>query len=115
MLLGGEANLTPIVDFKGGHGPARYFEDKVSGATVGFIGALTTPDFCASCNKIRLTADGKLRPCLGRHGEIDLRTAIRKGLHSLEQLLREAVGNKPKDHEFSAGYEPSRPMTALGG
>jgi len=115
MLLGGEANLTPIADFKGGHGPARYFEDKVSGATVGFIGALTTSDFCASCNKIRLTADGKLRPCLGRHGEIDLRTAIREGSHSPEQLLREAVGNKPKDHEFSAGYEPSRPMTALGG
>ena len=114
-LLGGEANLTPIPNFKGGHGPARYFEDKASGATVGFIGALTTPDFCASCNKIRLTADGKLRPCLGRHGEIDLGNAIRKGSHSPEQLLREAVANKPKDHEFSAGYEPSRPMTALGG
>jgi cyclic pyranopterin phosphate synthase len=114
-LLGGSKNLIPKPDFSGGHGPARYFEDKVSGAIVGFIGALTTPDFCASCNKIRLTADGKLRPCLGRHGEIDLRTALRQGSHTPEELLREAIANKPKDHEFTTGYEPSRPMTALGG
>lgn len=114
-LLGGEANLIPIPTFKGGHGPARYFKDKLSGATVGFIGALTHPDFCNSCNKIRLTADGKLRPCLGRHGEIDLRTALRQNTHSPESLLREAIANKPKDHEFAVGYEPSRPMTALGG
>ena len=114
-FLGGSKNLIPKPDYSGGHGPARYFEDKVSGAIVGFIGALTTPDFCASCNKIRLTADGKLRPCLGRHGEIDLRTALRQNTHSPESLLREAIANKPKDHEFAAGYEPARPMTALGG
>jgi len=114
-LLGGESNFTPKPMFKGGHGPARYFEDRISGATVGFIGALTTPDFCDSCNKIRLTADGNLRPCLGRHGEIDLRTAIRNGTQSPRKLLLQAVANKPKDHEFIAGYEPVRPMTALGG
>jgi len=114
-ILGGANNLIPQPDYLGGHGPARYFRDKTTGAIVGFIGALTTPDFCASCNKIRLTADGKLRPCLGRHGEIDLRTALRQGSHTPEELFREAIANKPKDHEFAAGYEPSRPMTALGG
>ena len=114
-ILGGANNLIPQPDYLGGHGPARYFRDKTTGAIVGFIGALTTPDFCASCNKIRLTADGKLRPCLGRHGEIDLRTALRQGPHTPEELFREAIANKPKDHEFAAGYEPSRPMTALGG
>ena len=114
-ILGGANNLIPQPDYVGGHGPARYFRDKTTGAIVGFIGALTTPDFCASCNKIRLTADGKLRPCLGRHGEIDLRTAMRQGSHTPEELFREAIANKPKDHEFTAGYEPSRPMTALGG
>jgi len=114
-ILGGANNLIPQPDYLGGHGPARYFRDKTTGAIVGFIGALTTPDFCASCNKIRLTADGKLRPCLGRHGEIDLRTAMRQGSHTPEELFREAIANKPKDHEFTAGYEPSRPMTALGG
>ncbi len=114
-ILGGANNLIPQPDYLGGHGPARYFRDKTTGAIVGFIGALTTPDFCASCNKIRLTADGKLRPCLGRHGEIDLRTALRQGSHTPEELFRETIANKPKDHEFTAGYEPSRPMTALGG
>jgi len=114
-ILGGANNLIPQPDYLGGHGPARYFRDKTTSAIVGFIGALTTPDFCASCNKIRLTADGKLRPCLGRHGEIDLRTAMRQGSHTPEELFREAIANKPKDHEFNAGYEPSRPMTALGG
>jgi cyclic pyranopterin phosphate synthase len=71
-ILGGESTLTPLPNHRPGHGPARYFRDANSGAILGFIGALTTPDFCASCNKLRLTADGKIRPCLGRHGEIEL-------------------------------------------
>jgi cyclic pyranopterin phosphate synthase len=114
-ILGGEENLSPDPGFLGGYGPARYFRDRTSGAVVGLIGAMTTPDFCSSCNKLRLTADGKLRPCLGRHGEIDLRHELRQGSGQTENLLRQAVDQKPKDHEFSMGYEPSRPMTALGG
>ena len=114
-ILWGSENLISQPDYLGGHGPARYFRDKASGAMIGFIGALTTPDFCNSCNKIRLTADGKLRPCLGRHGEIDLRTELRNGSLSPQQFLVKAIANKPKDHELSSGYEPSRPMTALGG
>ena len=114
-ILGGPENLIPQPNFQAGRGPARYFKDRTSGAMVGFIGALTTTDFCDSCNKIRLTADGKLRPCLGRHGEIDLRTELRDGSRTPHKLLLQAVANKPKDHEFSSGYEPSRPMTALGG
>ena len=114
-LLGGEQNLIPLPDFPGGHGPARYFRDQISGAVIGFIGAMTAPDFCTSCNKLRLTADGKLRPCLGRHGEIDVRQEIRQGSGDVRRLLREAVTQKPKEHEFLAGYKPARPMTALGG
>lgn len=114
-ILGGEENLTADPAFKGGHGPARYFRDRPSGAVVGLIGAMTTPDFCSSCNKLRLTADGKLRPCLGRHGEIDLRHELRHGSSRTQNLLLQAVALKPKDHEFLAGYEPARPMTALGG
>ena len=114
-ILGGEENLTPDPLFQGGQGPARYFRDRPSGAMVGLIGAMTTPDFCSSCNKLRLTADGKLRPCLGRHGEIDLRHELRHGSSRTQNLLLQAVALKPKDHEFLAGYEPARPMTALGG
>src|SRR5690606_2368405 len=69
--LNREGQLLPLPDYLPGNGPARYHIFKPLGAKVGFIGALTTPHFCETCNKLRLTADGKLRPCLGRHGEID--------------------------------------------
>ncbi|MGA7394814.1 MAG: GTP 3',8-cyclase MoaA [Terrimicrobiaceae bacterium] len=98
-----------------GHGPARYYRLKKSGATVGFIGAITTSDFCSGCNKIRLTADGKIRPCLGRHNELDLLGALRQGEGGVEQLLQEAIAAKPEDHEFGNCYQPGRPMTAIGG
>lgn len=67
-----------------GHGPARYFDwtpksEAHTPARIGFIGAITHEGFCESCNKLRLTADGKLRPCLGRSGEIDLMSALRSG------------------------------------
>jgi cyclic pyranopterin phosphate synthase len=112
-----EAELGPLEtlpDYRAGHGPARYAR-AANGATIGFIGALTTSDFCATCNKLRLTADGKLRPCLGRHGEIDLLAHLRSGEADLTALLTEAIASKPADHTFQADYQPERPMTAIGG
>lgn len=103
-----------LPDFRPGHGPARYFSLEPIGAKIGFIGALTTPHFCESCNKLRLTADGKLRPCLGRHGEIDLLGRMRAGGEAAPAIL-DAIDNKPEDHEFLNSYQPSRPMTAIGG
>jgi GTP 3',8-cyclase len=98
-----------------GHGPARYYRLSKSGATVGFIGAITTSDFCSGCNKIRLTADGRIRPCLGRHNELDLLGALRRGEGGVEKVLREAIAAKPENHEFASCYQPGRPMTAIGG
>lgn len=109
--------LVPLDGYRPGHGPARYHEfhsGKAAPAKIGFIGALTTPHFCETCNKLRLTADGKLRPCLGRHGEIDLLRDLRAG-GAPEDSLREAVANKPENHEFLESYKPGRPMTAIGG
>ena len=111
--------LTALPDFRPGHGPARYYDCAMPGfrkpAKLGFIGAITTPHFCETCNKLRLTADGKLRPCLGRHGEIDLLQPLRRENADPELLLREAIANKPENHEFSDCYQPGRPMTAIGG
>ena len=107
--------LLALPKFQPGHGPARYYEFQPSGAKLGFIGALTNPHFCESCNKLRLTADGKLRPCLGRHGEIDLLKPLRSGETDAETLLHSAIANKPENHEFSDCYSPGRPMTAIGG
>jgi len=107
----------PLPDYRGGHGPARYHECvSLPGSRIGFIGALSEQDFCATCNKLRLTADGKLRPCLGRHGELDLKTALANGEPpALEALLARAIAEKPQDHTFRADYAPARPMTAIGG
>jgi cyclic pyranopterin phosphate synthase len=96
-----------------GHGPARYF--KCGGALVGFIGSITCADFCKDCNKLRLTADGKLRPCLGRHGEIDLIPALRGGAADITDAFNEAIANKPENHSFADDFQVQRPMTAIGG
>jgi cyclic pyranopterin phosphate synthase len=116
--LAGAGTLRVLADYQPGHGPANYYEfsapDLPAPARLGFIGALTTPHFCGTCNKVRLTADGKLRPCLGRHGEIDLLSALRSG-GDADDALREAIANKPENHEFLDSYQPNRPMTAIGG
>ena len=113
--LGRDDDLVALRDSGLGHGPARYYKLSHAGATVGFIGALTDADFCAGCNKIRLTADGRIRPCLGRHNELDLIGTLRHSQGSIEEVLERAIAAKPKDHEFRECYQPGRPMTAIGG
>ena len=100
-----------------GWGPAKYFRLRHTGALVGFIGALTTPHFCETCNKMRLTADGKMRPCLGVHGELDLRETLRHAPtdEGVRAVLAEALRLKPRAHGFRDQFTPRRPMTAIGG
>lgn len=98
-----------------GHGPARYFQLKKLGGLVGFIGAMTCADFCDSCNKMRLTSDGKIRPCLGHDLEIDLKPALRTGIAHLEELMAHALAKKPEKHVFAENPDRKRPMTAMGG
>lgn len=78
---------------------------------------MTNPSFCRKCNKLRLTADGKVRPCLGNHGELDLRQTLRHAPadEAVRAVLLEAVGRKPVEHGFRRHYQPCRPMTAIGG
>jgi len=104
-------------DHRLGHGPAKYYRLARTGALVGFIGAITNQHFCETCNRVRLTADGKIRPCLGNHGEVDLRTALRRHASEAElaALLRHAVAQKPQEHAFRDSYTPCRPMVAVGG
>jgi cyclic pyranopterin phosphate synthase len=105
--------LEPAVDKPHGHGPAKYY--RFRGAHVGFIGSVTCADFCTTCNKLRLTADGKLRPCLGRHGEIDLMPALRGDSEEIAAATADAIANKPENHSFAEDFEVQRPMTAIGG
>jgi cyclic pyranopterin phosphate synthase len=100
-----------------GVGPAKYFRLKKRGVTVGLIGALSDLHFCEQCNKMRLTCDGKLRPCLGNHLETDLKPALRPRVDTvrLRELIRETLGQKPSEHQFRNNYQPQRVMTAIGG
>ena len=109
--------LIPQPDWRLGFGPAKYYLLKHTGARVGFIGAMTNLHFCETCNKMRLTADGKVRPCLGDHGEIDLRDTLRHAPDdaAVRSLLQTALQRKPLEHSFRGSYQPCRPMTAIGG
>jgi len=110
-------HLIPQPDPRLGNGPAKYYRLARTGALVGFIGAITNRHFCETCNRVRLTADGKIRPCLGNHGEWDLRAALRRQASETElaMLLGHAVAQKPQEHAFRGDYTPCRPMVAVGG
>ena len=88
--------LLPDVGPALGNGPARYY--RVPGAP-GTIGVITpmTHTYCASCNRVRLTADGRLRTCLFGDHEVDLRTPLRAGI-PLESFVVQALADKPREH-----------------
>ncbi|MGO8696653.1 MAG: GTP 3',8-cyclase MoaA [Limisphaerales bacterium] len=111
-----EDELEPL-DEPFGFGPAKYYRLKRRGATVGLIGALSDLHFCEHCNKMRLTCDGNLRPCLGNHLETDLKPALRPRISEdgLRQLISATLAQKPSEHLFRANYQPHRVMTAIGG
>ena len=100
-----------------GNGPARYFRFPQATGTIGFITPISE-HFCFRCNRLRLTADGKLRPCLLAEEEIDLKQPLRSGISSvgLKQLIEEAVASKPLRHHLAEGYIPkNRPFSQVGG
>jgi len=91
-------NLRSVDGPKRGNGPAAYY--KLDGA-VGSIGVITpmTHTYCGSCNRVRLTADGRLRTCLFGDHEVNLRDAYRAG-SEMEPLFRAALAEKPLEHEL---------------
>lgn len=106
-------NLQPVTA-PVGDGPARTFRIPEALGTVGFISPLGD-HFCHNCNRLRLTADGHLRPCLLLDGEINLREALRAGLPLLP-LIQLAVDTKPRGHELLLQHCPeSRHMVQIGG
>lgn len=96
-----------------GWGPARYFEFPDAQGTLGFISPLSR-HFCAECNRLRVTADGKVRPCLFSDTEYDVRSALREGSDAaVRDVLLEALGAKPDEHHDKVGTE--RNMSQIGG
>jgi len=100
-----------------GNGPAKYFRFPDARGTVGFITPVSE-HFCFHCNRLRLTADGRLRPCLLADDEVDLKQPLRSDISSagLKQLIEAAVANKPLRHHLAEGYIPKgRPFSQVGG
>jgi cyclic pyranopterin phosphate synthase len=96
-----------------GWGPAQYYRFRGAAGTVGVISALSRP-FCDQCNRLRLTADGKLRTCLFSDGELDIRHALRHGTDAgLHSAIRAALAAKPESHQMRIGT--NRAMSQIGG
>jgi len=100
-----------------GNGPARYWQLPGAAGTLGFISPVSD-HFCAGCNRLRLTADGRLRPCLLSDEEIDLRGPLRAGVddRALRDLLAGAAARKPARHQLDEGRRATRrEMSQIGG
>ncbi|MCK4726796.1 MAG: GTP 3',8-cyclase MoaA [Anaerolineales bacterium] len=114
-----EAKLSSLEMVNGGHldGEARLYKLRNARGDIGFISSVTEP-FCASCTRARLTADGRLRLCLLREGEVDLLTPLRAGASQseLRDLIINALWNKPWGHGLADGIIPmNRTMSEIGG
>jgi cyclic pyranopterin phosphate synthase len=110
--------LEPVVSASGGAGPARRFRFRGASGEVGFISPVSE-HFCGSCNRLRLTSDGKLRTCLFSDDEVDIRKALRDGSSDseIEALLFRAVRLKPMKHHINENVfkKCSRTMSLIGG
>ncbi len=112
--------LEPLAPGEGprGCGPASYFRPPRALGSVGFIAALSC-NFCRRCNRLRLTAGGRLLPCLASEAGVDLRAPLRSGAQDeeLAGLFRQAVAMKPERHGMEVREQAPREafMCALGG
>lgn len=116
--LGEMGQLEPAQISKGA-GPAKYYRISPDApGTIGFISALSD-HFCGTCNRLRLTAEGKLRPCLQSDYEVDLRTPLRNGatVAELAGIFGDTIGVKPQAHTMvdDGWIDGNRIMSQIGG
>lgn len=116
----GEQFSMEDIPYKTG-GPARYMEIKETGGRLGFITPMTH-NFCESCNRVRVTCTGQLYMCLGQDDMADLRAPLRasEGNDLLNAAIDEAIGRKPKGHDFVIDRRTRQPavsrhMSVTGG
>lgn len=116
-LLRKRYDVISTVTEKKGNGPAVYYRGTDFTGSIGLIGAVHHK-FCDSCNRIRLTSEGFLQLCLASGAGTDLRGPLRAGASDseLEQLIRETIVRKPREHHFSdSGAEEIKHMSRIGG
>ena len=109
--------LQPLAEADFGDGPAVYYTVPGWQGSIGFIAAVHGK-FCASCNRVRLTSQGFLRPCLASEAGCDLRALLRSGADDAQLLaaIRETIWAKPREHHFEDSSMPAtRGMYRIGG
>lgn len=114
-----EAEMGPLFDVNGGQldGEARLYRLAGSLGNIGFISPVSDP-YCDDCNRMRLTADGRIRLCLLSDAEINFRDTLRNGgsHQDLVKLFERAITNKPVGHQLKNGiYPEARTMSQIGG
>jgi cyclic pyranopterin phosphate synthase len=101
-----------------GNGPARYYRLPGAMGTVGFISPLSEGHFCTGCNRLRLTSEGRLRPCLLNDMEADIRPLLKRGASKdeLKAFIEGVIKDKPQNHKLARGLRPqARKMIQIGG
>jgi cyclic pyranopterin phosphate synthase len=109
--------LQPVTGAAFGNGPAVYYSAPGWRGSIGLIAAVHGK-FCASCNRVRLTSQGFLRPCLASESGTDLRALLRSGADdaALLQAIQNTILAKPREHHFGQGSMPAtRGMYRIGG
>jgi cyclic pyranopterin phosphate synthase len=114
-----EAELGPLFEVNGGQldGEARLYRLPGSLGAIGFISPVSNP-YCDDCNRMRLTADGRIRLCLLSDREINFRDTLRNGgsHQELVELFKKAIAAKPVGHQLKNGIHPeARTMSQIGG
>jgi len=113
MSLGKLEPCSPVA----GNGPARYYRLPGAEGTIGFISPVTEC-FCSNCNRMRLTSNGRLCPCLLSEDDVNLKEVLRRNasLQELEHLILKAIASKPERHHLADGIVPIKQnMSQIGG
>lgn len=98
----------------GRSGVATLYRVKGSQGRIGLISPLSH-QFCHCCNRIRLTCDGRIKPCLGDNGEVNLLEILRNNPKGLREFIKRVIYQKPPGHNFPGGYRSERTMRTIGG
>jgi cyclic pyranopterin phosphate synthase len=115
IVLQNHEGLIPV-DYFDPSSPARYYQIEGHKGLIGLINPISC-NFCSNCNRIRLTADGKLKPCLHSDMEVDVLNVLRNNPSTLLDTIKQSVVAKPKEHHINEKiFEPiKRNMNRIGG
>jgi cyclic pyranopterin phosphate synthase len=94
--------------------PAVYYGIDGYLGRIGFISPISH-EFCDDCNRIRVTADGKIRPCLGHNGEVDIQPFLNLDDETFDAMIADIIFRKPRGHHFNTEFNSKRTMNKIGG